>query len=109
MLLDTPQLAQFAVDPGRTPKLKALYEARIFFDGSGVFVSLPWTRRRGLHFRITPCCRINFRLLVQLCTSSFLRTFIPMMKRLYILDNGMPFSYRLNDVEGNQWLDLLRQ
>jgi hypothetical protein len=54
MLLDTPQLAQFAVDPGRTPKLKALYEAHIFFDGSGVFVSLPWTRRRGLHFRITP-------------------------------------------------------
>jgi hypothetical protein len=56
-----------------------------------------------------PCCRINFRLLVQLCTSSFLRTFILMMKRLYILDDGMPFSYRLNDVEGNQWLDLLRQ
>ena len=102
---DTPQLAQF-VD--RTPKLKALREANIFFDGSDIFVSLPWTRRRGLHFRIRDVRSDQLSVMVQLYTSSCLRTLIPTMKHLYILDNSKPFYFRLDDVGSSQWLDLLR-
>jgi hypothetical protein len=102
---DTAQLAQF-VD--RTPKLKALREANIFFDGSDIFVSLPWTRRRGLHFRTRDVRLDQLSVMVQLYTSSFLRTLIPTMKHLYILDGGRPFLFRLDDVGSNQWLDLLR-
>jgi hypothetical protein len=98
---DAPQLAQF-VD--RTPKLKALREAHVFFDGADIFVSLTWTRRRGLHFRIR--YMVSIPVMVQLCTSSFLRTLIPMMKHLYI-DSNMGF-YWLDDVGCSQLLDLLR-
>ncbi|KAN0120499.1 hypothetical protein V8E52_004326 [Russula decolorans] len=102
---DTPQLAQF-VD--RTPKLKALHEANIFFDGSDIFVSLPWTLRRGLHFRIKHILSNRLSVMVQLCTSSFLRALIPTMKHLYILDSGMSSSHRLDNAASGQWLDLLR-
>jgi hypothetical protein len=103
-VFNTPQLAQF-ID--RTPKLKAFHEAHFFFDNSDIFVSLPWTSRRGLHFRISRL-RSNPSVMVQLCTSSFLRTLIPTMKHLYILDSGIPHSFWLNYVESSQWLDLLR-
>ena len=103
-VFDTPQLAQF-VD--RTPKLRALHEASFFFDGSDISVSLPRTDRRGLRFRITRL-QSDLSVMVRLCTSSFLRTLIPMMKQLYILDNGNPRLYWLNNVESSQWLDLLR-
>ncbi|KAI0271836.1 hypothetical protein BGY98DRAFT_1100195 [Russula aff. rugulosa BPL654] len=103
LILDTSQLAQF-VD--RTPRLKALRELRIFFDGS-VFVSLPCTRLRGLHFGITHTLPDQFPRMVQLCTSSFLRTLIPMKKHLYILDSDTSSSYWLPGVESSQWLNLL--
>ena len=108
-ILDTPQLAQF-VD--RTPKLKALREANIIFDGSDNLVSLalPWTRRRGLHFRLRFVYPDQLSVMVQLCTSSFLRTLIPTMKHLYILDSrgGRPHLRRLDDGGNSQWLDLMR-
>jgi hypothetical protein len=99
------QLAQF-VD--RTPKLKALREANVIFDRSDNFVSFPWTNRRGIHFRLRFVRPDQFSVMVQLCTSSFLRTLIPMMKHLYILDGGKPIAYRLDNIGSNQWLDLLR-
>ena len=95
--LDTTQFAQF-VD--RTPKLKPLHEAHIIFGSIHVFVSLPRTPHRGLHFRVTVMPLYQLSVMVRLCTSSFLRTLIPMMRRLYILNSGA--------VEGSQWLDLLR-
>jgi hypothetical protein len=86
--LNTPQLAQF-VD--RTPKLKVPREAHIMiFDNSDVFVTLPRTRGRGLHFRITYVLLGQLSVLVQFCTSSFLRTLIPMIKHLYILNGNTP-------------------
>jgi hypothetical protein len=102
--LNTPQLARF-VD--RTPKLKALREARLYFDRSNIFISFPWSHRRGLHLRISRT-RSDLSVIVQLCTSPFLRTLIPMTKQLYILDTGMPSSFWLNNVRSSQWLDLLR-
>jgi hypothetical protein len=102
-LLNAPQLAQF-VD--RTPKLKALREAHILFDGSDVFVTLPWTRGRGLHFRIAYMHSDQLPAMVQLCTLSFLRILVPMIKHLYILETGIRSYWR--DIESSQWLDLLR-
>jgi hypothetical protein len=104
-VLNTPQLAQF-VD--RTPKLKALREARIYFDGWDVFVTLPWTRGRGLHFRIAYLLSSQLPVMVQLCTLSFLRILVPMIKRLYILKSANRDLYWVRDVESSQWLDLLR-
>ena len=100
----TPQLTQF-VD--RTPKLKALREAHIFFDSSEVFVSLPWTLHRGLHFRITDAWSDQISVMARLYTSSFLLTLNPLMKRLYIFNSGTPFLYRPDNVGSNQWPDLL--
>jgi hypothetical protein len=102
---DTPQLAQF-VD--RTSKLKAPREAHIFLDGSDVFITLPWTPRRGLHFRMANILSDQFAVMVQLCTLSFLRTLIPTIKHLYILESGTWSLYWLRNVESSQWLDFLR-
>jgi hypothetical protein len=101
--LNAPQLAQF-VD--RTPKLKALDEAHIFFGGSDIFVSLPWTRGRGLHFKITHVLSDQLPVMMHHCTSHLLRTLIPMMKHLYILDSGVPFLHQLDN---SQWLYFLRR
>jgi len=100
----TPQLTQF-VD--RTPKLKALCEAHIFFETSEVFVSLPWTLHRGLHFRITDVWSDHLSVMARLYTSSFLLTLNPLMKRLYIFNSGTPFLYRPDSVGSSQWPDLL--
>lgn len=100
--LDAPQLAQF-VD--RTPKLKALDEAHIFFGGSDIFVSLPWTRGKGLHFKNTRVLSDQLSVMMHHCTSHLLRTLIPMMKHLYMLDSGMSFFHQLDN---SQWLDFLR-
>ena len=102
--LATPQLAQF-VD--RTPKLKALHEVHVLFRSSEVYVSLPRTRPKGLNFRIIRVPSRHFSVMAQLCTSSFLRTLIPMIKNLYILDGSSPFLFRLNGIESSHWLDLL--
>ena len=103
--IDTAQLAQF-ID--RTLKLKALREAHIILDSLCVFVSLPSTYHRGLHFRITQMAVLSnpLSIMVQLCTLSFLRTLIPMMRHLYILDSGLPSYYWLNHVESSRWADL---
>ena len=99
---DAPQFAQF-ID--RTPKLKALDEAHFFFDARYVLVSLLWTRGRGLHITIPHSWPDEFPALVQRCTSSFLRTLIPMTKHLYFFGSG---AFSLDDVECSQWLDILR-
>ena len=102
--LASPQLARF-VD--RTPKLKALHEAYVFFRSSEVYVSLPGTRPRGLDFRIKRVPSDHFSVMAQLCTLSILRILIPMIKRLYIVDGSRPYLFRLNGIESSHWLDLL--
>ena len=102
-VLNAPRFAQF-VD--RAPKLNALDEAHFFFDAHDVFVALPWTRGRGLQIRIPHTWPDEFPALVQRCTSSFLRTFVPMTKHLYFVASG---AYCLDDVGSSQWLDILRQ
>ena len=99
--LATPQLVQF-VD--RTPKLMGLHDAHVLFNTSEVDVSLSGTRHRGLDFTITRVPSDHFSVMAQLCTSSFLRALIPVIKHLYILDYGLQNFYRIAQ---SRWLDLL--
>ena len=98
--LDTAQLAQF-VD--RTPKLNAFHKAHITV-GVSVSVSLSRTHLGGLDFGITYMRSDQLSVMTQLCTSSFLRTLIPMIKHLYILEFSMQNLYR---IASSQWLDFL--
>jgi hypothetical protein len=110
-VLDAPQLAQFI---GRIPRFKALNELHVLFDYRGIFVLLPWTLRRGLQFGVLrghsgvyfgPANQHS--VLVELCTSSFLRTLIPIVKHLYILGSRSQSMYWRGGVENSQWLELL--
>ena len=105
--LDTPQLAQF-VD--RTPKLKALHDAHIRFRDSGVSVSLPGTSPKGLYVEILRVPSPS-SVMAQLChgTSSYIRTLIPMIKHLYIIDRRLRrlYSFVQDIADSSQWLDLL--
>jgi hypothetical protein len=103
-VLDAPQLAQFI---GRIPRFKPLNELHVLFDDGGIFVLLPWTLRRGLQFGLRGSPYHQPSVLVGLCTSSFLRTVIPIVKHLYILENrSLPLYWR-DCVENSQWLELL--
>ena len=102
-VLDAPQLVQFI---GRTPRFKALNESHIFFHGLGIFISLPLTLRRGIHFGLIRRRPDQLSSLVKLCTSSFLRSLIPIVEHLYILEHGS----LLRDGSGwedNQWREIL--
>ena len=106
VVLDAPQLAQFI---GRTPRFKALNESHVLFDGRGIFILLPWTLRRGLQIGVLCAPTRQLSILVELChgTSSFLRTLIPRVKRLYILESRSPLLYWRESVVSSQWLELL--
>ena len=106
-VLDAPQLVQFI---GRVPQLrfKALNELHILFDDRGVFFFLPWSLRKGLQLGVFLHPSNQLSGLVKLCTSSFLRTIVPIVKHLYILDTGTPFLHWLDIARSSQWMDLLR-
>lgn len=100
-VLDAPQLAQFI---SRTPRFKALNKLHVLFDGRGVFVLFPWTLHRGLQVRVLPGPPNPFSILVELCGSSFLRTLIPIVKHLHILEYGSTLSYWRESIESSHWL-----
>jgi hypothetical protein len=102
-IFNTPQLFQFII---RTPKLKAYDQARLIFSDSGATIALP-DRDNQLGLKIS-CTQSDWPLssLVQLCTSSFPRTFISMPEHLYILQNTI-FQPLWQDVlKDDQWLEL---
>ena len=106
-VLDAPQLARFI---GHIPQFKALEVLRALFDQRGIFVSLPCTPRRGLQIGIfRGPYDAQLSALVELCTSesSFLRTLVPIVKRLYIFESRS-LLYWLERTENSQWLELLR-
>ena len=104
-VLDAPQLVQFI---GRILRVKPLNELHVLFVDGGIFVLLPWTLRRGLQFGLRGTPYHQPSVLVRLCTSSFLRTVIPIVKHLYILENrSQPLYWRGECVENSQWLELL--
>ena len=106
VVLDAPKLAQFI---GRTPRFKALNELHVLFDDRGIFILLPWTLRRGLQVGVLCAPTRQLSVLVELChgTSSFLRTLIPRVKRLCILESRSPLLYWRESIESSKWLELL--
>lgn len=100
-VLDDPQLAQFI---SRTPRFKALNDLHVLIDSRGVFVLFPWTLCRGLQFRVLRGPPNQFSILVELCASSFLRTLIPIMKHLYILESSSTPLYWGESIESSHWL-----
>jgi hypothetical protein len=104
LIFDTPQLTQFI---RRTPKFKALDEARVVFSDWHVWVTLPQSSDGLLELSIS-CRRSDWQLssLAQICSSSFPQAFVPAVEHLYILEVG--YCDWQDDIEKSQWLELLR-
>jgi hypothetical protein len=109
LISDTPQLAQFI---SRTPKFKGIKahdEARVFFSDSNVSVTLPQPSDGVLELRIS-CSQSDWQLssMAQVCSFSFPQALIPTVEHLYIGERGFPQLRWQDDVESNQWLEVLR-
>ena len=109
LIFDTPRLAQFI---GRAPKIKAQDGAHVEFTNLDVRVTLPNTNQqtlyRALKFTIS-CSQSDWQLssLVQVCSSSFPQALICTVEDLYISENRFfPVPWQ-DDLESNQWLELL--
>lgn len=107
LVFDTPELTQFI---GRTPKLKAHGEAHVFFRDRNISVTLPQsgpeTIDGALQLEIS-CTQSDWQLssLAQVCKSTFPRTFIPAVERVYFRSGSWPLRWQ-DDMEKSQWLEL---
>lgn len=103
-IFDTPQLAQFV---SRTPKLETYDEARVAFSSVGV--TFRPIVDRGLRLEIS-CKQQDWQLssLAQVCSTSIPRTFITAVEHLYICEIGHLRPRWDQDIENNQWFELLR-
>jgi hypothetical protein len=110
-IFDNPQLAQFI---SRTPTLYVRDGAHLSFSDSGVGIALlspPWTHPvEGLILR-TPCKPSVWQLpsLAQLCRSSLPFRVISSLEQLYIRENKQLQPHWQDDIERNQWLELLHR
>jgi hypothetical protein len=106
LILDTPQLVQFV---SRTPNVKAPVEAHVAFSYDSISVSLPGAFPGRLLLEIS-CRPSNWQLLslTQVCSSSFPQFLIPAVERLYISDTVDPHPDWEDDIENDQWLEVLR-
>ena len=101
LILDTPQLAQFI---GRTPSLKAHNEVHVTFLDDAVRVLLGSMQQISIR---TTCKSLDWQLsfVAQVCTSSL--SLIPSLEHLYICEGiYSPLRWQ-DDIENNQWLELL--
>ena len=105
LIFDTPQLTQFI---SRTPELKAGDSAHVRFSDQHVSVELYWDCPgiKGIKLRVS-CGHSDWQLssLAQIFNSSFPQAFILVVAHLFIRSNVSPMHWQ--DVEGNQWLELL--
>ena len=106
LILDTPQLAQFVT---RTSNVKAPVEAHVVFSYDSIWVSLPGAFPKRLLLEIL-CRPSHWQLLslAQVCSSSFPQFLIPAVEHLYIMDTVDPHPDWEDDVENDQWLEVLR-
>ena len=104
-MFDNPQTAQFI---GRAPNFEAYDHAQVVFSDMGISVVFLQASIR-LELRILgfePDEQLSS--LVQVCSSSFPRSLIASLERLYLLAFE-PFQDRdPGDIDITQWLDLLR-
>jgi hypothetical protein len=111
LILDTPQLTQFI---SRTPNFKTPNEVVEVFlefpDGTArVAIRSPFRLSLGISCRPSDW-QLSF--LTQMCNLSFLQGLIPVVEHLYIQHSiyfrlGPPCHWQ-DDIEGSQWLELLR-
>ena len=101
LILDTPQLAQFI---SRTPNLKVHNEARVTFLDGAVQVLLGSMRQISMR---TTCKAPDWQLsfVAQVCRSSL--SLIPSLEHLYICESVHSRSRWQEDIENDQWLELL--
>ena len=106
LILDTPQLVQFV---SRTPNLKTPAEAHVVFSYESISVILPEAFPGRLLLEIL-CRPSNWQLLSleQICGSSFPQFLIPAVEHLYIYDTVEPNPDWEDDIENDQWLEVLR-
>ena len=106
LIYDTPQTIQFI---RRTPTLKASDEARVAFSDTRVWVTFPQKSDGALELGIA-CSQSDWQLsaLAQVCRSSFPQALIPVVEHLYILEDKSSRPRWQDDIENNQWLELLR-
>ena len=105
LIFDTPQITQFIC---RTPNFNSRDEAHVTFSGSHVWITFLQTSHGALELRI-PCSPSDWQLssLAQVCTLSFPQALIPSVERLYILEHRFPGIRWQEDIESDQWLELL--
>jgi hypothetical protein len=101
LILDTPQLARFI---SRTPKLKAPNEAQVMFLDDAIQVLLGSMQQVSMR---TTCKAPDWQLsfLAQVCSSSL--SPIPSLEHLYICEGKYSPSRWQDDIENDQWLELL--
>jgi hypothetical protein len=101
LILDTPELAQFII---RTPNLKAFNEAQVMFLEDAVQVLLGSMQQ----FLVQTTCKApdwQLSFVAQVCNSSL--PLIPSLEHLYIYEGKNSPSRWPNDIENDQWLELL--
>jgi hypothetical protein len=108
LIFDTPQLTHFV---SCLPALNAnnQAQARVVFSEGQVFVVFLRALSGVFGMRIS-CRQSDWQLssLAQLCTSSFPQALIPTVEDLYLVDNRDFQPHWLDDIDNNQWLEILR-
>ena len=108
LIFDTPQFTQFI---SRIPTLKAhdQAQARLVFSERHICVVFPRILGGVFALRIS-CKQLDLQLpsLAQICISSFPQALAPTVDHLYILENRQSQPHWLDDIDTNQWLEILR-
>ena len=102
LIFDTPQLAQFIA---RTPNTQPPVEAHIVFSYWNVVVtSFPRSFSLGISCR-QPDWQLSS--LAQVSASSLPEAFVSTVEHLYVCENKSPRLCWQDDIEDNQWLEVL--
>ena len=104
--LDSPQLLQFV---SRTPNVNPPVVAHVDFSAESVSVTFPGALPRKLILEVL-CTPAHSQLssLAQVCNSSYPQILIPAVEHLCFSDTVEPQQDSEDDVEDDQWLEVLR-
>jgi hypothetical protein len=108
LIFDTPQLIQFI---SRTPTLEMHDEAQVYFSELNVGVGYNKASSSSCHLSLQILCRQpewQLSSIAQICTSLFSLSSIHMVERLYIRERSSSMLEWQDDIEGSQWVELLR-
>ncbi len=105
LIFDTPQLTQFI---SRTPKFNVRDEARVVFSESDVQITLSQTFDETLKLGIL-CNQSEWQLssMAQVGNSFFPQALVHTVEHFYILENEFWRPIWQDDIENDQWLELL--